>query len=48
MGENEIEVKTFFCDQLVAQSANAGSSIDNNYITAKSPNFDAGGVSPVF
>jgi hypothetical protein len=48
MGEDEIEIKTFFFGQLVAQSANTGSRIDNNDITALSPNFHAGRVAPVF
>ena len=47
MGKNKIEIKTFFIGQLIAKSANTGSRINNNYITASGPDFYAGGVAPV-
>ena len=47
MGKNKMEIKSFFIDQLIAKSANSGSRINNNYITALGPDVYAGGVAAV-
>jgi hypothetical protein len=47
MRKKKIEIETPFIDQLIAQSANTGSRIDNNDITAFGPNVQAGRVATV-
>jgi hypothetical protein len=47
MGEDEVELAAFFFEELIAETADAGSGIDNDDVTALGSNFDAGGVSAV-
>ena len=47
MGKDKIEIKTFFIDQLIAESANTGSRINNNDFTTFGADFHAGGIAPV-
>jgi len=48
MGKKKIEIAAFFICQLVAKSANTGSGINNNNVTAFRPDFQTGGVAAVF
>jgi hypothetical protein len=48
MGEDKVILEAFFIDQMVAESSNSGSGIDDNDIITFGPDFDAGGITAVF
>jgi hypothetical protein len=48
MGEKKMNFFSFFFNQLVAESAYTGSSVNNDDIITFGPDLDAGGVSAVF
>ena len=48
MGENKIEIGTYFLGQLVTKSSDTGAGVDNDNVSAFRPDFHAGCVSAVF
>jgi hypothetical protein len=48
MGKNKIEIAAFLLCQLVTESSNTGSGINNDNVSAFRPDFQTGCVSAVF
>ena len=48
VGENKMVLRVPFAIQLIAAAANARAGIDQDEISAPGPDFEAGGIAPVF